>query len=492
MASAALQSAGLYRPAQGPLDFNGTGRQGQNTYGPIMQAIRDNNPINLNVNSVLAQANADISAFDGHGQNFSSYQQIMTNLCSTTNTAKAVAALQAFEHVIMHLYNYKAYFGGSYNSISSMFVTGIRQSWFDLRCYGPKSWISDNDPELKQLIDELEGVASVMERHNTTESARLNMMIHSYRHWRRNMALTVAAYLIADACKHGVDKSIVSQFYQGGLTSTPGILCNVGSDMVAGGKVVAKGVATVANFGWKYAVKPVGEFIGGGKNGFSPAAAKAEVAVIPLNEPVEPVSDISSKKDIMPRLVQKNSNIVQSPAQVIAGGILSVVISMKDMVVGVGKTTARGVVRHIKDSDDITPEQTLTEAENVVNQSLKYDAYKNFDKAKSQGVMNFIRSNILDGIEQEHREAVVMDKFYRDELTAEQKAYDMDDNNLQKQAVSLMAYIQLLESFNAELSFEKYKQKFSFGAKVDQFCKNLKQSAQQQSWKDVLQEGYHF
>lgn len=471
--SAVVQGAGLYSPAQGPLDFNGTGRQGQNTHGPIMQAIRDNNPNNLNANQVLAQASADIAAFDGRGQNFSSYQQIMTNLSSTTNTAQAIAALQGIEKIIMHLYNYKAYFGSSYDPVRSIFVTGIRQSWCDPRCYGPKGWVSDNNLELKQLIDELENVANVMHRHSTIESMRLKTIVFSYRHWRVTMALSIAAYLMTDAYRYGFDSSIVNQFYQDGLKSTPSICCNVGSDLFAGVKNTGKGLGFAAGFGWRYFVQPIGKFMIGGKRNFSNQGQLKKTENVDI-KPVR-IKGLNNKPSL--------KNPVASD--------LSVIEKAKDKLVDSGIYSVNRAIEYIKNSDDVEVEEVLPSMENLVYRSVKKsidDKYAQFDSKKSNHVVSSVKNELLSSIVLAQHQDLSLYNVHMNEWAAEQKAYEMDDNDYQKKLQSLMSYITLVENLNADLSVKYDKVSSSFGVKIEKCLVGLQNSLKETSGTDLFKQ----
>lgn len=219
-ASFNLFAAGMHVPAVGPVQLGDAvnGQQGV-LRGAIMKAIVDNNPANPNTNPILAAANIAIAQFDGQGQHFRAYQAIMTNISQSTNTQAAIEAVKAFENVIMHLYDYDTYLVGGYKSGISIFLpTGVRWSWIKPWCYfSPKSYFSDNDARSKQLIDELDKLADVARIHSIVEYVRIKATVQSYRNWRRNVMLSIAAYLAADACRHGYDKSIINQFYQGGL-----------------------------------------------------------------------------------------------------------------------------------------------------------------------------------------------------------------------------------------------------------------------------------
>ena len=173
-----------YTPAAGPLTLGDSGPAHHLTRGAIMKAVIDNKPANPNSNLKLAAANLDLADFDGRGQAFRTYQEIMHNISQSTNAEAALQAAKAIETVIMHLYDYDTYALGSYKPCRSIFMTGIRYH----------SIFSD-DEKLKQLIDELENLANTVSVHSKSMSLRLKTTVYSYRHWRRNMALTCAACL---------------------------------------------------------------------------------------------------------------------------------------------------------------------------------------------------------------------------------------------------------------------------------------------------------
>src|SRR3990167_1962108 len=253
-----------YTPAAGPLTFGDSGPAHHLTRGAIMKAVIDNKPANPNSNPKLAAANLDLADFDGRGQAFRTYQEIMHNISQSTNAEAALQAAKAIETVIMHLYDYDTYALGSYKPCRSIFMTDIRYH----------SIFSD-DEKLKQLIDELEKLANIVSVHSKSMSLRLKATVHSYRHWRRNMALTCAAYLAGDAIKHGAKNSIVNQFYQGGFRNSPEIalnhFMNVGYGVLGIGKGLGKGVQLT----WTYGAKPAGKFLFGGAAAFKSQPGQA-------------------------------------------------------------------------------------------------------------------------------------------------------------------------------------------------------------------------
>ncbi|MFA5998524.1 MAG: hypothetical protein WC747_00690 [Candidatus Babeliales bacterium] len=178
----------LYAPAAGPLVIGDrvNPQTGILERGVIMYT--------LFTNPLFAAELATITQFNGQAINNVSYQTIMDNLAKTTNTAQATATVKAFEKVIMYLYDYRAYAYGNYKPGTSIFVTGIKWSWINpLAYFDPKSYISDNNPELHQLIDELSNLSSVAKKHSVKDGIRLELTVHSYRNWRRNLIIATAA-----------------------------------------------------------------------------------------------------------------------------------------------------------------------------------------------------------------------------------------------------------------------------------------------------------
>ena len=267
--SLGLVAAGVHIPAAGPIQL-GDVVAGGVVRGAIMQAVINNNPANPNPNPTLAAANAAIAQFDGQGQQFKAYQVIITNISQAVNGQVAIDAVKGFENVIMHLYDYDAYMMGGYKPGVSIFVpTGIRWSWINPTTYfSPKSYFSDNDARLKQLIDELDKLANVVKIHSIVEYARIKATVHSYRHWRRNTMLAMVAYLAADMFKHGYQDSIVNQFYQGGLENADEIVINHLINISSGLHCVGKGVGKCVQGIWNVGCK-VGNVVLHGKKAFA-------------------------------------------------------------------------------------------------------------------------------------------------------------------------------------------------------------------------------
>lgn len=276
LSSLGLFGAGLHVPAAGPLQL-GDFVAGGVARGAIMQAVIGNNPINQNPNPTLAAANAAIAGFDGNDQNFRTYQTIVTNISQAVNSQAAIDAVKAFENVIMYLYDYDVYLIGGYKPGVSIFFTGVRLSWVNpVSYFSLKSYFSDNNARSKQLIDELDKLADAVKGHSIVEYARIKATVHSYRHWRRNVMLSIAAYLAADMCKHGYEKSIVNQYWQGGFDNAGEITINHISNVGTGLYYVGKGVSKCAQGIWNVGCK-VGNFAFHGKKAFKKNNEKQEV-----------------------------------------------------------------------------------------------------------------------------------------------------------------------------------------------------------------------
>lgn len=274
-----------YVPADGPLTLGDAGTSLAVNRGAIMGSIVNATPQNANVVFYLAKLR--IQTFYGMqsaNNNFPTYQKLMNDISVTTKTQEAVNVVKSIEAILMHLYDYDTYLCGRYRPGQSIFVTGIRYNniFFD-------------DAKLKQLINELENLANVVSVHSATMSARLKMTVHSYRHWRRNLALTCAVYLAGDAIKHGVKDSIVNQFYQGGLSNSGEIAINHLMNFGSGMWYVGKGIGKGAQGAWSYGIKPVGKFVFCGKSAFVSTESTVETNVAADSVKTEDVVISNSK-----------------------------------------------------------------------------------------------------------------------------------------------------------------------------------------------------
>lgn len=255
-----------YQPATGPLTFVDR----HPNRGAIMQIVVDNNPAVVGANH-LSAANTVIAQLDGNGQNFSTYQQIIDKLRQTTNNDLANNVVEAFETVIMHMYDYRIYILGGYNRWQSIIATGI---------HSPLSYFSSQKTaECKQMIDELAKLAEIVEPHNKITSLRIQATVQSYRHWRRNIALACAAYLAADAHQNGIEKSTAYLLYEKGLSNAPSIVWNGLKNNFAWTKASISLAGGGIYGAWKYGVKPAAKAVLWGAEAFeekTPDAKKSQ------------------------------------------------------------------------------------------------------------------------------------------------------------------------------------------------------------------------
>jgi hypothetical protein len=317
----------------------------------------------------------------------------------------------------------RGYWHGNYDSVRSIFFTGIRASWFDPRCYGPKSWISDNDAILKQYIDELDQIASIMYYHDTYEYTRLKTMVHSYRHWRRNLALSCVAYFLFDIHNHGYDNSIIKQFGDRGLMNTPGILYNHASNFGHGIKYGYKGTKFVAKNYWNYIVKPLGKLTLGGWNyAFGSESNKAENEKKKIINPVNPNVVQAEQEPVTPKIEQqKLSNVVEQKNQ-----------PEKDPL---AYLTAPSSAQLKKEFDNIERDiaQSLQPKVAVIDQKF-------IDKGDA--ILSLVKNNIHQEIADEMQEDYAVVK----ELAAECKAYLMQQEYDQTKPVELVDNVSLVNN----------------------------------------------
>lgn len=257
----------LHAPAQGNLQLGDNGHAAGIQRGIIMDTII-NNPDFASEHITIAQ----FMGIPGQPIQFS-YQQIIQRVRQSTDAIQSVAVIEAFEKALMHQYHYENYAMGSYQPWQSIFITGIKYSWINpIKWVNPKYWISDQDPELNQILEEMSFLAKVAYKHSLVTANRINATVESYRHWRRNMALTVIAYFAADAYKHGISQSSLNDLYHGGLSHSHVVLAKFLGNMYSGSRFAAHATAYGANAAYNVA-KPVVDFVLYGKDNKGPQIA---------------------------------------------------------------------------------------------------------------------------------------------------------------------------------------------------------------------------
>lgn len=177
-----------------------------------------------------------------------SYQQIMQLVQQSTNAELSIPVLEAFEKTLLHQYHYDNYLIGSYQPWQSIFFTGIKYSWVNpTKWFNPTEWMSSNtDPNLNQILTELAFIARVAQKHSIVTSTRMSATIESYRNWKRNMGLTIVAYLGADVVKRGFGKSSLYDLYAGGLSNSPAVVAKFSDNIYSGARFVKKATITGA------------------------------------------------------------------------------------------------------------------------------------------------------------------------------------------------------------------------------------------------------
>lgn len=186
-----------------------------------------------------------------------SSQQIIQKVQQSTDWQKAIAVIEAFEKALMHRYHYDLYLCGSYHPWSSMFITGIRYSWgIPTKWINPANWMSENNPIATQILLELEYLARIAHLHSYVTGKRLDCMVQSYRHWRRNLALCILAYFSADAYGRGWKNSSLNDLCKGGLSNTPVLTQKFGENIINAAAGIATGSKMAYHYGYKV-VQPV-------------------------------------------------------------------------------------------------------------------------------------------------------------------------------------------------------------------------------------------
>lgn len=145
------------------------------------------------------------------------YQYIVEQIGHAPKGNKnAIAALEAFESILWKLYDKQVYYititpsavskvANYIPGVSKIMPKGIR---------GPGSWFKD-DPDLKQILDEIRQLAEVAEYHSPALGARMKRAANSYQDWRKYTtgALAVGTGLTAAALHlASLDSSSSSDF----------------------------------------------------------------------------------------------------------------------------------------------------------------------------------------------------------------------------------------------------------------------------------------
>ena len=142
-----------------------------------------------------------IKDFAATTPNCLTYQDIIFAIHNKIADEKSIAALKAFEEIIMYLYHKEAYAVSlEYNQLRSLFFNGVRYSWIDpIEWIKIQSWSSDNNKKLDQLIEELNRLATIAMNHDKKLGLRMKLTVMSYRNWRNGIVVAAATYVAINA-----------------------------------------------------------------------------------------------------------------------------------------------------------------------------------------------------------------------------------------------------------------------------------------------------
>lgn len=177
-----------YVPTAGPLQLTDTpGRLG------VISATLMNNP-------ELQEQRLAFQRFANQFPGTHTYQGMIAAI-SNAQSPTGYQALEAFEQVIMHIYHEKAFI--TYMDYDPYYpVQGLRYTWFNPLTYiNPQSWISDNNAELDQLLNEFDQLADIAMSKNPLLGARMKSTVHAYRHWRKYILGFMLTYFAQDRYK---------------------------------------------------------------------------------------------------------------------------------------------------------------------------------------------------------------------------------------------------------------------------------------------------
>lgn len=239
--------------APGNLQLHDNGNTGGLQRGVIMDMILNNSQFQQEKETIQEFLNIPTTS---PNINFT-YQQILQKVQQSTDPVKAIAIIEAFEKALMHKYHYDSYALGTYRPWSSIIITGVKYSWINpIKWLNPTKLFNDDSNDAKQLINELENLSKIAYLHSDITHQRLSLMVHSYRHWRRNLTLSLITYLSADTYARGWKNSTLNDLHKGGLSNTPVILDKLGENLVNGTNAAIATTSKAGSYGYSF-VKPI-------------------------------------------------------------------------------------------------------------------------------------------------------------------------------------------------------------------------------------------
>lgn len=194
----AIMTQSVYVPTQGPLNFSDLpGGQRSAIYltaynNPHLQA--EYNTLSQFARTLPPQTQT--------------YQGIIEGI-TNAQTPLAIQTLEAIERILMHMYHDKAM---ALDIPYMPKMLGLRQSWANPISYlDPRSWYKDNDPQLKQIIDEIKQLARIATSKNYNLGMRMHARVHAYRHWRKYLGIML--YLGYDRSQREWKDSIIYRLW---------------------------------------------------------------------------------------------------------------------------------------------------------------------------------------------------------------------------------------------------------------------------------------
>lgn len=117
------------------------------------------------------------------------YQYLIDSIVKAPRgNQNAIKAAAGLEMLLWQLYEYYAYYLSLplHRYVKSITpLKGIRR---------PSTWLQDS-PALQQILNEIEQLANIAEKHDLALAKRMKTTVHSYRNWRKYTTGTVAAGL---------------------------------------------------------------------------------------------------------------------------------------------------------------------------------------------------------------------------------------------------------------------------------------------------------
>jgi len=127
-----------------------------------------------------------------------SYQDIISILANHHDQT-TIGALQVIVDTLFGLYNYNGYI----NCQAAWPLNKVRMIWLSPTSYvNPKAYFVETDPILKQILKELDQVATIIMRHSISQGLQLKAHIWHTYYFRAPITITALACATAIAVCH--------------------------------------------------------------------------------------------------------------------------------------------------------------------------------------------------------------------------------------------------------------------------------------------------